>query len=187
LLSRIAKSKISHPLLKQFVEFEIAEQETVGGILKAIRQTPLRQARFRRLAMRISCKTLTMRARRRGEKLRALKAWSEFDRDYIRYEIEGHRKLLDIQEVDLRSPDNLDQANVAKLARGMIKGHSSFSPRWTRRPKRESAQSLRPLFVLRIGRSWMPEVYCGPSLALQLHISFDVRFPSDGLMRTSPD
>jgi hypothetical protein len=25
------------------------------------------------------------------------------------------------------------------------------------------------------------------SLALQLHISFDVRFPSDGLMRTSPD
>jgi hypothetical protein len=26
-----------------------------------------------------------------------------------------------------------------------------------------------------------------PHLALQLHISFDVRFPSDGLMRTSPD
>jgi hypothetical protein len=24
-------------------------------------------------------------------------------------------------------------------------------------------------------------------LTLQLHISFDVRFPSDGLMRTSPD
>jgi hypothetical protein len=24
-------------------------------------------------------------------------------------------------------------------------------------------------------------------LALQLYISFDVRFPSDGLMRTSPD
>ena len=57
------------------------------------------------------------------EKLRALKAGSEFDRDYIRYEIEGHRKLLDIQEVYLKSPDNLDQANVAKLARGMIKEH----------------------------------------------------------------
>ena len=51
------------------------------------------------------------------------KAGSEFDRDYIRYEIEGHRKLLDIQEVYLKSPDNLDQANVAKLARGMIKEH----------------------------------------------------------------
>ncbi|HEY6734310.1 MAG TPA: hypothetical protein VI256_11025 [Roseiarcus sp.] len=36
LLSRTAKSKVTHPLLKQFVDFEIAEQETVGGILKAI-------------------------------------------------------------------------------------------------------------------------------------------------------
>jgi putative membrane protein len=51
------------------------------------------------------------------EKLRALKAGSAFDRDYIRYEIEGHRKLLDIQEVYLKSPGSLDQTNVAKLAR----------------------------------------------------------------------
>src|ERR1700733_15331058 len=36
LLSRMAKSKVTHPLLKQFVDFEIAEQETVGGILKAM-------------------------------------------------------------------------------------------------------------------------------------------------------
>jgi putative membrane protein len=35
LLSRMAKPKGTHPLLKQFVEFEIAEQETVGAILKA--------------------------------------------------------------------------------------------------------------------------------------------------------
>ncbi len=42
---------------------------------------------------------------------------------YIRYEIEGHRKLLAIQEVYLKSPDNLDETNVAKLARGMIKEH----------------------------------------------------------------
>ena len=57
------------------------------------------------------------------EKLRALKAGSEFDRDYIRYEIEGHRKLLEIQEVYLKSPDKLDETNVAKLAHGMIKEH----------------------------------------------------------------
>jgi len=57
------------------------------------------------------------------EKLRALKAGPEFDRDYIRYEVEGHRKLLEIQEVYLKSPDNLDQTNVAKLAQGMIKEH----------------------------------------------------------------
>jgi hypothetical protein len=30
LLSRVAKSKVTHPMLKQFVDFEIAEQETVA-------------------------------------------------------------------------------------------------------------------------------------------------------------
>ena len=57
------------------------------------------------------------------EKLRAEHAGAQFDRDYIRYQVEGHRKLLDIQEVYLKAPDNLDQTNVAKLARGMIKEH----------------------------------------------------------------
>ena len=57
------------------------------------------------------------------EKLRALGAGSDFDHDYIQYEVEGHRKLLDIQEVYLKVHDNLDETNVAKLARGMIKEH----------------------------------------------------------------
>ena len=66
LLSRMAKSKVTHPLLKQFVDFEIAEQETVGGILKAIQTNaaPVR-LRLRRRAMRISCKISTTRVRRR--------------------------------------------------------------------------------------------------------------------------
>jgi hypothetical protein len=38
-------------------------------------------------------------------------------------QVEGHRKLLDIQEVYLKAHDNLDQTNVAKLAHGMIKEH----------------------------------------------------------------
>src|SRR5580658_6593349 len=35
MLSRIAQTKANHPLVKQFVEFEIAEQETVADVLKA--------------------------------------------------------------------------------------------------------------------------------------------------------
>ena len=31
-------------------------------------------------------------------KLRGLRAGSEFDQEYSQYEVEGHRKLLDIQE-----------------------------------------------------------------------------------------
>jgi putative membrane protein len=121
LLSRMAKSKVTHPLLKQFVDFEIAEQETVGDILKATNAAPAGEIPSPSDADLMQ--NLDDAGKASVEKLRALKAGSEFDRDYIRYEIEGHRKLLDIQEVYLKSPDNLDQANVAKLARGMIKEH----------------------------------------------------------------
>ena len=123
LLSRMAKSKVTHPLLKQFVDFEIAEQETVGGILKAIQTNAAPSGATPSPSDADLMQNLDDAGKASVEKLRALKAGSEFDRDYIRYEIEGHRKLLDIQEVYLKSPDNLDQANVAKLARGMIKEH----------------------------------------------------------------
>jgi putative membrane protein len=123
LLSRMAKSKVSHPLLKQFVDFEIAEQETVGGILKAIQTNAAPSGSTPSPSDADLMKNLDDAGKASVEKLRALKAGSEFDRDYIRYEVEGHRKLLDIQEVYLKAPDNLDQANVAKLARGMIKEH----------------------------------------------------------------
>jgi putative membrane protein len=123
LLSRMAKSKVTHPLLKQFVDFEIAEQETVGGILKAIQTNAGPSGETPSPSDADLMQNLDDAGKASVEKLRALKAGSEFDRDYIRYEIEGHRKLLDIQEVYLKSPDNLDQANVAKLARGMIKEH----------------------------------------------------------------
>jgi len=123
LLSRIAKSKVTHPLLKQFVDFEIGEQETVGGILKAIQTNAAPSGETPSPSDADLMKNLDDGGKASVEKLRALKAGSEFDRDYIRYEIEGHRKLLDIQEVYLKSPDNLDETNVAKLARGMIKEH----------------------------------------------------------------
>ena len=46
-----------------------------------------------------------------------------FDREYLRAEIDGHNRLLEIQQAYLRAPDNLDETNVAKLAQGMIKEH----------------------------------------------------------------
>jgi putative membrane protein len=123
LLSRTAKSKVTNPMLKQFVDFEIAEQETVGGILKAIQTNAAPSGETPSPSDADLMQNLDDAGKASVEKLRALKAGSEFDRDYIRYETEGHRKLLDIQEVYLKSPDNLDQTNVAKLARGMIKEH----------------------------------------------------------------
>ena len=123
LLSRVAKSKVTHPMLKQFVDFEIAEQETVADALKAIQTNAAPSGSIPSPSDTDLLKNLDDAGKASVEKLRALKAGSEFDRDYIRYEVEGHRKLLDIQEVYLKAPDNLDQTNVAKLAQGMIKEH----------------------------------------------------------------
>ena len=122
--SRIASPRSTLAHLKQFTEFEIAEQETIADILKAIQSgAALRTDRSRLQRTRSSRKTWTRRARPLCRSCATRAAGAAFDREYLRAEIDGHRKLLDIQEAYLRSPDDLDETNVAKLARGMIKEH----------------------------------------------------------------
>ena len=123
LLSRIAQPKVTHPLLKQFTQFEIAEQETVADVLKAFKTNAAPKGTIQAPTDAELMQNLDEAGKASVEKLRAQPAGAQFDRDYIRYEVEGHRKLLDIQEVYLKAPDNLDETNVAKLARGMIKEH----------------------------------------------------------------
>src|SRR5208337_5415305 len=50
------------------------------------------------------------------QKLRDTRAGTAFDREYIRQQIEGHQKLLAIQETFLKAPENLDETNFAKMA-----------------------------------------------------------------------
>jgi putative membrane protein len=122
LLSRIALPKADNPLLKQFVEFEIAEQETVADVLKSI-QTNAPTGSIKAPSDQELMQSLDDVGKAAVEKLRGLRAGSEFDHDYVQYEVEGHRKLLDTQELYLKVHDNLDQTNVAKLVHGMIKEH----------------------------------------------------------------
>jgi putative membrane protein len=123
LLSRIALPKADNPLLKQFIEFEIAEQETVADVFKAIQRNGAPTGSIPAPTDAELMQNLDKASKAAVEKLRGLGAGSELDHDYIQYEVEGHRKLLDIQEVYLKVHDNLDETNVAKLARGMIKEH----------------------------------------------------------------
>jgi putative membrane protein len=122
-LSRIALPKADNALLKQFIEFEIAEQETVADILKTLRTNGAPTGSIEAPTDAELMRNLDETGKASVEKLRASRAGSEFDHAYIQYEVEGHRKLLDIQEVYLKVHDNLDQTNIAKLARGMIKEH----------------------------------------------------------------
>jgi predicted outer membrane protein len=50
-------------------------------------------------------------------------AGKNFDRDYVDAEIQGHTKLLQIQNTYLASGKNETQIDVAKLAKGMINEH----------------------------------------------------------------
>jgi putative membrane protein len=123
-LSRIAAPKVKHPMLKQFAGFEIAEQETIADILKSMMMpggTPTGTVKAPTDAELAG--NLDPTGRTTLEKMRAMKAGQEFDRAYIKAQIEGHQKLLEIQEAYLAAPDNADQTNVAKLARGMIREH----------------------------------------------------------------
>ncbi len=123
ILSRIALPKANNPLIKQFVEFEIAEQETVVDVLKAIQKNCAPTGSVQAPTDAELMQNLDNVSKAAVDKLRGLSAGSEFDHDYIQYEVEGRRKLLDIQEVYLKVHDNLDETDVAKLARGMIKEH----------------------------------------------------------------
>jgi len=123
LLSRAAKPNLTHPLLKQFADFEIAEQETVADVLKAFETTATPKGTVQAPTDAELMQNLDEAGKASVKKMRAGNSGAQYDRDYIRYEIEGHRKLLDIQDVYLKSPDNLDETNIAKLARGMIKEH----------------------------------------------------------------
>jgi putative membrane protein len=123
LLSRIALPKVTQPMLKQFAQFEIAEQETVADVLKAIQTNAKPKGTIQAPTDAELMQNLDAAGKGSVAKLRAQHPGAQFDRDYIRYEVEGHRKLLDVQEVYLKAPDNLEQTNFAKLARTMIKEH----------------------------------------------------------------
>ena len=123
-VSRLAQGKARNALVKQFAAFETAEQDTIADILKT-RMMPdvtpsgeVKSPTDADLAGKLDPKGKGLM-----EKMRAMKAGPEFDRDYIKAQIDGHKELLAIQEDYLKVADDLDQTNIAKLARGMIKEH----------------------------------------------------------------
>jgi putative membrane protein len=104
--SRLAVAHAKEAMVKQFANFEVAEQETIGQILKpmvpgAPPTDPMQADLMKKLEA----------------------AGGNFDRDYTQAEIEGHNKLLQIQEAYISVGKVQSQVDIAKLARGMIKEH----------------------------------------------------------------
>lgn len=111
--SEIAVRQASNPMVKSFAESEVMEQSTLSKVLMehsqmAGRPLPPPQPDPAMAGM------ITQLQAARG---------ADFDRMYIRGQIDGHEKLLTIQENYIRSGRNAHLKHVAMLARGHIMDH----------------------------------------------------------------
>ena len=108
LTSRMAQSRAQRPQVRQFADFEVEEQETVSRIINEMAPMspppplPRDQAMMNRLQ------------RARG---------AAFDRDYLMGQLDGHQRLLAIQDRYLSEGRSMHHRHIAMLARGRIQEH----------------------------------------------------------------
>jgi len=107
-----------------FAQFEVAEQETVGDILKSMMEDGPNDAQGA-LMPPTDEEAMAMAGPDAQAKLDELSAMTgaDFDMAYVMANLEGHQQLLAIQEEYLTVGTNREHLSVAKLARGMITEH----------------------------------------------------------------
>ncbi|MGX7705920.1 DUF4142 domain-containing protein [Methylobacterium sp. Gmos1] len=122
--SRVALTKASDDDVKQFARFEVAEQETIADVLKAMRDpSQAVSGQVKPPAEPEVTGQLDPKGKAMLDKLDQAKSGKAFDGEYVRGQIEGHQALLKIQEAYLGSGKDREALSVAKLARGQIREH----------------------------------------------------------------
>lgn len=121
--SRVALEMASDAMAKEFAKWEVAEQETIADILKTM-QSGSEKAEGA-LHPPSEAEVEAMLDAEGKKKLADLKGMSGagFDKAYVTAQLDGHKKLLDIQEDYLKVGQNREHLSVAKLARGQVKEH----------------------------------------------------------------
>ena len=123
--SRIAVDKAANEWVKKFAQFEVAEQETIADILMSMKADPsaaegaLKKPSDAEVEAKIAPSDKDMLTKLSGL------SGAEFDKMYVQGQLDGHKKLLAIQEDYLKVGKNREHLSVAKLARGQIKEHIS--------------------------------------------------------------
>ena len=121
--SRVAAAKATDDIVKQFAGWEVAEQETIGDILKSMEMS----ADAAQGALMPPTESETEAALDAAGKAELTKLTGEtgaaFDKAYVSAQLDGHKKLLQIQEDYLKVGKVREHLSVAKLARGMVKEH----------------------------------------------------------------
>jgi putative membrane protein len=120
--SRVAKDKATDLMVKAFATWEVAEQETIADILKSMETDGKAQGALKPPSDAEIEATLDPEGRSAVDNLNAASG-ADFDRQYLAAQLEGHQKLLAIQEEYLKVGQNREHLSVTKLARGQIKEH----------------------------------------------------------------
>ncbi|PVE23222.1 hypothetical protein DC522_17225 [Microvirga sp. KLBC 81] len=122
--SRIALNKARHEDLKRFANFEVQEQTTLAEVLRSMMDPGATAATGQAGATMQGSMQMDASARDMMQKLQNQQAGAEFDKAYLEAQLQGHRDLLQVQERYLQSnSQNREHMNVAKMARGHIRGH----------------------------------------------------------------
>jgi putative membrane protein len=120
--SRIAVQKAQNPSLKQFAQFEVAEQETIAEVLKSLQGANVTTGQGAATNAEAQDQ-LDAKGKQMLQKLQSAKAGAEFDKEYSKGQTDGHKELLATQENYIKSGKVREHVNIAKLARGQIKEH----------------------------------------------------------------
>ena len=110
--SRIALSKATDPAVKRFAQLELAEQETLAEVFAP------RIDRSQAAQPKIDAE-----AKAAIDRVHAQQAGPAFDKVFLTEQMEGHRKLLAIQEAYLEKGRDPHQRGLALLIRGQVKEH----------------------------------------------------------------
>lgn len=120
--SRLAAGKASDTMVKEFAKWEVAEQETIADILKSMEAEGTAEGALKPPSDSEVRAMLDPEGKASLDKLEAVNG-GEFDKAYVTAQLDGHEKLLAIQEEYLKVGQNREHLSVTKLARGQIKEH----------------------------------------------------------------
>lgn len=121
--SRVALKMASDPMAKEFAKWETAEQETIADILKTMESgSDKAEGALHPPSEAEAEAALDAEGKKKLDELKALQG-AAFDKAYVTAQLDGHKKLLAIQEEYLKVGQNREHLSVTKLARGQISEH----------------------------------------------------------------
>lgn len=122
--SNFALAKAQNPRVKQFAQFEIGEQNTLTDIMHSFAEPATTASTTTGAkAAAATAPELSQKDSAAMERLSKAQPGAAFDRDYVELQIEGHQRLLKLQDDQIQKSGNREMTNIAKLARGQIQEH----------------------------------------------------------------